>query len=444
LPSSSKETELGGLILRRDLQPVYGHTGLVAEAPPAVLEPQIDGEWTPLDQLKFTRLGEQLEWKHQVKNEWDDATRITLTHQKDPKVVGGYAHLKYDEKYLYCMIDFNAARDVRKGMFAGFVFDTRHDGYRYGTSEDNFDIFVDVTEVYFGKIYWRVFSFQSAPYFKEVVASPSFGKSPNSSDDHLKYEVAIPMKTLTKYPNPKEPNRIGFKIGVWNRIDAYDYGPVPSNLLSDLVLASTPIPDVNKAIEEAEASIQRALSEGRSEGLDRARSLLESSSRALNNGWFDLALDLAKQARKPADSADYPRSYYQAKDLLAKARDLKMQATSSHFVSQDAQSLIKQAFDAYDSAEKALSEHNFAMASSQAQNAIALFSKALSTEELFLLKEQELKRQQTLTFVTLGATTTAVAALIAVYLRRKRNVKMSGTREAEPICGSRNDTHLSL
>jgi len=224
----------------------YGHTGLVAEAPPAILEPQIDGEWTPPDQLKFTKLGEQLEWKYQVKDEWDDAIRIPLTYQKDPKVVGGYAYLKYDEKYLYCMIDLTAARDARKDMTAAFVFDTRHDGYSYGTSEDNFDIIIKIEDNYFGKIYSSVFSMQNAPFIKEVVAAATFGKSPNSSENHVKYEVGIPVKTLTKYPNTVEPNRVGFRVfGIDTYANIYAYGPVPSNTLSDLLLTSTPIPDLS-------------------------------------------------------------------------------------------------------------------------------------------------------------------------------------------------------
>jgi len=86
---------------------------------------------------------------------------------------------------------------------------------------------------------------QNAPYIREVIAAATFGKSPNSSDNSLKFEVGIPMKTLTKYPNPEDPNRIGFTVGAWNLSNLYGYGPLPFETLPDLVFTSTPIPDLS-------------------------------------------------------------------------------------------------------------------------------------------------------------------------------------------------------
>jgi len=57
------------------------------------------------------------------------------------------------------------------------------------------------------------------------------------------------------------------------------------------------------AIEEAKASIQRAETEGRTEGLDRAKALLVNSSAALDKGDYAAALAFAKQAKEAADSA---------------------------------------------------------------------------------------------------------------------------------------------
>jgi len=60
------------------------------------------------------------------------------------------------------------------------------------------------------------------------------------------------------------------------------------------------------AIEEAKASIQRAETEGRTEGLDRAKSLLANSSAALDKDDYAAALAFAKQAKEVADAAVRP------------------------------------------------------------------------------------------------------------------------------------------
>jgi len=108
-----------------------------------------------------------------------------------------------------------------------------------------------------------------------------------------------------------------------------------------------------------------------------------------------------------------PQSYYAARDSLARARELKTQAASSNFTSQDARTLAEQASENLESAEKAFSERRSEAALALAQQAVTLFEKALA------LEHQE-KSRQSIYVLSSGAALFVIAASAALVLYRKR------------------------
>ena len=81
---------------------VYANGNQTVTVPPAVVKPIIDGKYTPLDQLKYTKMGESLPWKDKVKHEWDDSVqgKYVMFYQLSPEKQEPewYIKLKHDEK----------------------------------------------------------------------------------------------------------------------------------------------------------------------------------------------------------------------------------------------------------------------------------------------------------------------------------------------------------
>jgi len=182
-------------------------------------------------------------------------------------------------------------------------------------------------------------------------------------------------------------------------------------------------------IEQAKASIQKATTEGRTEGLEKAKSLLANSVAALERGDYDTAIALASQAKEVAETSTYPKSYYEAKDLLSKARSLRTQAQSSVFSATEAQRLMKQALETLDSAEKAFLRTDFATALSQAQDAVDLFTKAFSAEKAFLDEQRKEAERKTMTYVIVGVSTVVMVALAIALLHRKKKIQIVQSEE---------------
>jgi M6 family metalloprotease-like protein len=174
------------------------------------------------------------------------------------------------------------------------------------------------------------------------------------------------------------------------------------------------------AIDSANASIRTALLEGRTEGLENAKSLLANASRAFEKEDYDASLTLSQQAEEAADSATYPQSYYDSKDLLAKVKDLEAPASAMSFMSSEAQRLVREATSARVSAEGALVRYDFSTAKGYAQTAVSLFERAFSVEEDYR-GALEAQQRQAFNYTLVGATSAIVLAVVAVHIVRKRS-----------------------
>jgi hypothetical protein len=183
--------------------------------------------------------------------------------------------------------------------------------------------------------------------------------------------------------------------------------------------------DAIVAMDNANASIRTALLVGRTEDIENARSLLLNASRAFEKRDFDTALALAQQAKETADSATYPQSYYETKDMLARAGDLESRASSSSFLNSEAQALARQALSAHDSAKGAFARNDFNAARDYAQTAATLFEKAFSVEQTYTetLEAQEMQ-SRVLNYVLVGTVSAVLVGTAAIYVLRKKTRKL--------------------
>jgi len=176
------------------------------------------------------------------------------------------------------------------------------------------------------------------------------------------------------------------------------------------------------AIDRANASIRTALAEGRTESLDNASSLLLNASSAFEKGDYDTALALAQQAKEAADSATYPQAYYEARDLLLKAMDLRSRASAENFTCPEAEQLVRQAESAYSLAATAFVNDDYAAATHHAQTAILLFEEALSVEQNYPAS-LEAQQRQAFNYALIGVVSGITLAVLAIYTARKRTKK---------------------
>jgi len=419
--------------MNSSVKAVYGHTGDKVDVLPALIKPKIDGEFTRVEQCEYTELGKQLQCE--MSHEWADAERITLIpmgqYGRDV-----YLYLKHDESKLYLCFDYpqRTGRPVVEGgwlylydIVAYVQIDALHDGGSWPKENDSTFEIETPSELYVhtGKreIGWgpRIRVSPSDSY----TAKSGIGPSANSNKDHAIIEMSI---SKADYKIGSSPT-MGFRAGLLDVERKQQFHSWPKyapetrqfsepDLWGDAnLLPSVVISRALEAIEEARASIRKAEGEGRTEGLGRAKALLDSCLRAFENRWYELALNLAGQARRGADTADYPRIYYEAKQQLAQAEELEAQARSSNFLSSGTRNLAKQAFETYNQAKEAFSTKEWTKASELALKAIALFDKA------FAVESEEIKTQQTRSYLVSGATSVTVVVAIAsavLYLSRKK------------------------
>ena len=126
-----------------------------------------------------------------------------------------------------------------------------------------------------------------------------------------------------------------------------------------------------------------------------------------------------------------------AKDLLAKARDLKLQASASNFTSSEAQGMIQTASDVLHSGEITFELGAFAAARDYAQTSMTLFQNAFSiersyreTQEALQAKaryeqsQREAQQKEMLKYLIIGAVFATVVS-VAAYILQKRTRKPS-------------------
>ena len=398
--------------------------------PLAVFKPKIDGKYTPLEELEVNEIAKNSEWLDEVEDEWNDTLEVRYKmwlRGIDPDTKPEwYLRLKHDEEFLYMILDGVSDRQIgekvgrrdSRQMF-DFWFDTMNAGpssitgvYRmelYFTSPDN---------LAFGQKYHITGIVPSLVPRESCSYDWSISESPRSSAPHIIIEIAVDLKLLTKYLGTIECSSCVFDVD----INALRY----ENFLD--LLGKDMIPELKldaiQALRQANASIEQAVAEGRTEGIDKAELLVINATAAFSRGEYERATDFAERSKEAADAAMHPQNYFEAKELLSRARELKSGALASNFTCPEAQNLIQQALSEYDSAEKAFLSNEFAPAIDYARKAIGLFENAVATEQSYreLLEEKSRREEQEAQRQILNyiAVCGAVVGIASLYIFRKK------------------------
>lgn len=109
----------------------------------------------------------------------------------------------------------------------------------------------------------------------------------------------------------------------------------------------------------ANVSLRNATTDGRTNGLDKAKSLIGEASAAFNARDYERTVDLAHQAEIAADTAVHPQSYFDTLALLRNATQLESRVQASNFTSSEAQTFFRKGQDAYRSAETTFRNNDF-------------------------------------------------------------------------------------
>jgi hypothetical protein len=397
------------------------------EVPPAVVEPKIDGRYTPLEELQLTSLGKQqaAEYaKEMPSSEWDDAIEVKWTLGTVWGVylnTQWYSRFKQTDKWLYILTE--APQDYEVGKVTGnkdrrqflwMVFDRKNTG----------DLSMGAPGYYW--LWFQVISADTVtagapPY--GLVWHPtmpreyyewgwSISGSPRFEQPHLMIECAINLGVLTQYASTI---RIEFYS---SSFDGTSFS-IPWNTNLDLT-GQHSIAEVRhtvlESLDRATSSIQEAWTDGRTVGLDQAKDTLVRAQATYDAGDYRSATVLANEVKELADAATHSQDYYIASELLVNATKVKSSVPSS-FTSQEAENLYKQGANALESAEEAFTDNDFNVAIAYAQNATTLFGKAVSTEEAYKASESQM---QMLTYGLGGGLSLLIVAVVAVYLVRRR------------------------
>ena len=369
--------------------------------------------------------------------EWNTTRIVRRTPANDTVV----CYLGHDDKYLYVLQDFLTDTKVSGLAMKGeprdkaIVFiDNSNDG---GSKPQIDDFHIDVQwgdssrNAYFvlrgDGSEWVLLKASETPFYRSFKGKSSLSLSPNSPIPHLVYEFQIPMNFSSQLQAPADFSEnstyglmlyaydhdrrieIGYPFGSWTNIP---------NSWADLVFSSLSLPawSATLTIDEAKTSIERAANEGRTDGLDKARLLLDDASAAFKRGEYDLARSLAEQARDSARRAVFPKIYHEAKELLAKAQQLRSAVAASTYSSPEAQGLLRQALLACDTAELSFLRKEFNVAADSARSAIALFEKAALAEQRH--REAVEAQRQLSNYIVVGSV--LCIGLAAAYVLRRR------------------------
>jgi len=421
---------------RANSSPLQSGTSSPVEVPPAVVQPNIDGRYTPLQDLKLTSLGQQLAEQDKAwlpTDEWsNDSVQIkySLFYKplKEPYTPEWYISLKQDGKWLYVLVD--AVSETRMGeKSARTGYKDRRQGVTFAFDTEN----TPWNQLTFSTqtLYSMTFRFLSPdvtslqccamPYVSSKwPALPaghyqfkaSLTDSPHSSVPHIVIEIAFDLDLLTRFYST-----FGF------RSYASDYSIELLAVDGEFNFRGEhSIPELRHAafvsFSDANASIQRAWTEGRTENLYLARFYLNESQTAYGLNDYERTVNLAIQAGEQAEAATHPQEYYVAKDALANVTSLKLVIQSSNYTSRGVQDVVNQGLIAYDSAEKAFVNNEFLQAIDYAHNATALLQRAISMQqEERALAQQEARNREILTYTIVGV---SIVTIAGIMVKRKR------------------------
>jgi hypothetical protein len=252
----------------------------------------IDGKWTSVD-------------------EWNDTLEESLIFSEGSGKA--YLRVKHDINYLYILVDFVTYNDTKTGDGCIVVLDTKHDG---GSSVQQDDLAVLIrwnspSEIY-PAIQWGgwYYNWEFLPSNFEAKSSIESENNPYSNTPHVIFEFKIPKSSLNS-----SSTTLGFLVFViCDNENIKGALPIifdtqkPDNW-GDLLLFNDSIQiyyDAQTAIDLASISIENAESEGRTEGLLEAKSLLNQAEDSMGLHDYNEATSLSNQASIIASEATIP------------------------------------------------------------------------------------------------------------------------------------------
>lgn len=252
----------------------------------------IDGTWTNSD-------------------EWNDAIEESLDFGKGSGEA--YLRLKHDTENLYVLVDFLSYNETKTGDSCMVVLDTKHDG---GSSARSDDLAVLIrwntpTEIH-PAIQWGGWTaeWELLPSNFVVNSSTDAEHNPYSTTPHLIFEFKIPKSSFKS-----SSTTLGFLVflicdneNLNAALPLIQDASNPGNW-ADLKLFDNTIQiyyDAQTAIDSAYDVITKANSEGRTEGLDQAESLLEQAEATQGEHKYNETISLANQAIETAELATIP------------------------------------------------------------------------------------------------------------------------------------------
>jgi len=175
------------------------------------------------------------------------------------------------------------------------------------------------------------------------------------------------------------------------------------------------------ALAEARGEFQKAWNEGRIQGLDEPRSIIDQAQQAFDTGDMDRALELATKAKSLAVTATRPQSYQEAQSLITQANTRIEQAEAKNFRSPAAWQFLLAAKSEYQLAVEAFKNNKFEQAVQHAARAIELTQNAIDSEAQFLETTTATIVQASPNFniYLIGAAAAVAVAILSLLVARK-------------------------
>jgi len=195
---------LGAAYFTSKLPNAYGHSGSVIEVPPTLIIPEIDGKYTPVENLGRSILGKEREEEGWVyKNEWEDARLVSLRNAFDWYHGVSNLAIKHDENWVYGIVDFISDEKNNGGDWLHISIDTKNDGGNipqiddylfggewHGRSSPRLSCYMRRGT---GKE-TEAEGWSNTLTMKDALIASSKATSPNSDSEHLVYEFKISKK----------------------------------------------------------------------------------------------------------------------------------------------------------------------------------------------------------------------------------------------------------
>jgi len=196
---------LGATYAASKLPKAYAHSGDVIEVPPALIIPEIDGQYTtPVENLGRSILGKEKEEEGWVyKNEWEDARLISF--YPGFNWVHGISNLriKHDEEWLYGIVDFISDEEINNTDWCHVSIDIKNDGGNLPQTDDY--LFAGEWDTRGSpklSCYMRQGAGKETEFdgwsdtlkMKDAFMASSKNTSPDSDVEHLIYEFKISKK----------------------------------------------------------------------------------------------------------------------------------------------------------------------------------------------------------------------------------------------------------